>query len=182
MDALTAIPPHWGPVRIFLGGPPLWVVVVTVILAMRGWRARHPARVSLLQLAAFPVLLLAWQAWTLGNAGAISVVTPAVWLLGLLLGGWGGRLLARVTPVVRDGGHGVVIRAGDGAALPLMLGVFLFEFVVVRTQVHEPALAADPVFLSGYAAVAGVFAGLWLGRLEGWLRQYRHAAPAIPGQ
>lgn len=175
MDALTSVPPHWGPVRIFLDGPPLWVVAVVCLILARGWRARQPGRVTLLRLAVLPVLVFAWHAWRLAAADSTMGTMLPAWLAGLGIGAWLGHGLAQRTRIAPDGPHGLLRHTGDRSGLPLALGFFLFEFLVVRVQAWDPRLQADGVFLGGYAAAAGMFAGLFLGRFEGLLRQYRRA-------
>ena len=175
MDVMTGVPPHWGPVRIFLDGPPFWVVVVACVLAVRGWRVRQPGRITLLQLALFPLLVFAWHAWRLASAGTATGSMMLAWLAGLVVGAWLGRGLVQGMRIEPDGPHGLLLHSGDRSWLPLALGFFVFEFLAVRVLAWDTGLQADPVFLSGYAAVAGLFAGLFVGRLEGLSRRYRDA-------
>ncbi len=156
----------------FITEPPVWVWGILLVLIFIGWRATREREVSARRYALLPLF------------GIMSFVTIAqneptasTWLafaLAYLAGGaigWraqGGIILSTESGRAR--------LRGEWLTFATVMVMFWLRFVRAATEAVSPDTVNSPQFTYGFTVVAGIAAGIFLGRS---IRTFRAAYAAV---
>ena len=158
-----------------LEGTPAWVWVLLVFLIIRGVQAAKPGVVRPWRLAILPILFT-----LLGLHGLITVLPPGVlpwiiWLAALAMSIPLGLSMAQATPVRADHQHKLMALPGSWSTLILILCIFASKYALGYQLALNPQLAYEVWFVVVDAGVAGIVAGLFIGRFTGLFKKYKSA-------
>jgi hypothetical protein len=161
--------------QILLHTPP-WVFALFAALVAFGLLQLRSRRVGFTGVAALPLAMVVWSLFgTIAAFGPRPTVLLA-WVLGLALSA--GLVLSR--PVPAGAAYDAASRrfAVPGSAWPLvlMMAIFFAKFATGAAAAINPALAADPLFATAFAALYGTLSGAFVGRAA---RLWRLLAPTI---
>lgn len=139
---------------------PLWIVPLLFGLIWLGLRATHERSVSPVLIYALPMMGL----MSLNTTSGLPQAELALWAFfgGYLVAVMAGYTLQGRWIIARDARR-VIVR-GEWLTMATMLGIFGANFVNGMMQGRWPDLAASAGFCIGFGAVAGVMAGLFMGR------------------
>lgn len=155
-----------------LAGTPAWVSVLLVFLVFRGWQATRPGLVQPWRLAILPIIFT-----LLGIYGLVTVLSGVlpwiIWLVFLVMTYPMGLAMAQRTPVQAYHQNGVMALPGSWSTLILILCIFVSKYALGYNLAMNPQLAQQEWFIVVDAGVAGIVAGLFIGRFVGLLRKYK---------
>ncbi|WP_338064260.1 DUF6622 family protein [Herbaspirillum robiniae] len=154
---------------------PLWVWPLLAFLLYRGWQATRDRETPLFKALAVPVVMFGLSlSGLLLSFGA----HPGNALLGaatLLATGWL-SFSSRAAAAIRvDTANHRIAQRGSWQPLLLTIGIFGVKYAAAVALALHPQLAADPWFALPQAALYGMFAGVFAGRLLRILHLYRRA-------
>jgi hypothetical protein len=154
---------------------PWWVWILFLFLLWIGVHALRPAVMPFWRLAFLPAVFLAWGLQGLFARYAIGAFSLGVWLVAVAIGIALGLLLVARIRLRADRSHGLAWLPGGATTLVLILLIFSARYTFGVLQGMTPSIVADPWFLLADVGLAGLVAGMFVGRLIGLWRKYRVA-------
>jgi hypothetical protein len=155
-------------------GTPAWVWVLLAFLVFRGWQATRPGLVQPWRLAILPIIFT-----LLGIYGLVTVLSGVlpwiIWLVFLVMTYPMGLAMAQRTPVQAYHQNGVMALPGSWSTLILILCIFVSKYALGYNLAMKPQLAHEVWFIVVDSGVAGVVAGLFIGRFIGLMKKYKEA-------
>jgi hypothetical protein len=106
----------------------------------------------------------------------LSGVLPwIIWLVFLVMTYPMGLAMAQRTPVQAYHQNGVMALPGSWSTLILILCIFVSKYALGYNLAMKPQLAHEVWFVVVDSGVAGVVAGLFIGRFIGLMKKYKEA-------
>lgn len=155
---------------------PPWVYLLFVVLLAFGYSQSKPRVVPRARIAILPGVMIGFSLY-----GVLSSFgTPALALVGWLLGVGLALLLGQALPFSRDASYSASTRsfAVPGSWLPLilMMAIFFIRYIVAVLLVRNPALADLELFAGGICLMYGFLSGIFLaGAAALWRLRNRRA-------
>lgn len=142
---------------------PFWVWILFVFLIKRGITALHPRETSLKNIFIIPVLFLSASIYHLIGfsffpAILIYITTLMIFCIIRMVFLW-------QSPVEYNNATGLVTRPGSPFILTLIIGSFIFKFVMTYLMENDPRLLMNLSFQCLWGAGSGIATGLSWGGL-----------------
>ena len=139
---------------------PLWVWPLLALLISFGFIATRERTTLIAPLYGLPFLgILSFNA-----VNAMSP-SPVIWLLftaAYAIGVWRGFIFQEGIILFKSRTH--VTLSGEWLTMVVVMVIFWMNFVSGAMQAIAPVVASSPTFHAAFAAVAGIIAGIFLGR------------------
>lgn len=155
-----------------MAGIPWWVYLVALMIVKIGVQASQTRVVPLKKLFFAPLLLIFLAVESFWNQAVLGHANVTTWIIGLLLGGFGGWMVAMRLTLTFDHANRLVKLPGTWSTLIIMLLVIAGKVGVGYASALGQGNVPNTPLLAVVFAVSGLCTGILLGRVAGYFQQF----------